>query len=199
MKDHSGHSHELPREYVSMGHVNAPAHPPKETDKATQALQKIAALDELIRDLSDSSAIASNLRQAVLNDAISIAKEALSISSSREVIEPLTEPVSIEKALLGGREAKVEKSPGGAVAVFLVNIQVTGWNTTQEHAAHAEGYALGFNTAARWMQEALVAKYRTNATRYEDCRAFAVHRGLTHTVEEYDKMVDDSNNRHRAG
>lgn len=193
------------KDYVGMGHINAPArasaHLQKETDKATEALQKIAALENTIHEMrAEQTTRPSHLAMAGLRDAIRIAKEALATeSTSREVIEPLTEPVSIEKALLGGRDAKVEKSPGGAVAVFLVNIQVTGWNTTHEHEAHAEGYALGFNTAARWMQEALVAKYRANAHRYEDCRKYAIQRGLTQTAEEYDKMVDDSNNRNKGG
>jgi hypothetical protein len=44
------------------------------------------------------------------------------------VIEPLKEPVTIEKALLGGQVACVSLSGGTGqqYAVFLVNIQLTG-------------------------------------------------------------------------
>jgi hypothetical protein len=75
-------------------------------------------------------------------------------AGAREVIEPLKEPVSIRKALLAGRESRVELSGGTGpkCAVFLVNIQLTGWSEDQ---ARAEGFAKGFNQAAEWMQSAM--------------------------------------------
>jgi hypothetical protein len=76
----------------------------------------------------------------------------LTSCTNRSAIVPLTEPVSIAKALLGGREAKVVTAVGGEVAAFLVNIQLTGWNNPKEHA---EGYVRGFNLAAKWMQDAI--------------------------------------------
>lgn len=77
-------------------------------------------------------------------------------ASEREVIEPLKEPVSIKKALLGGRNAHVVLSGGtGPVcAAFLVNIQLTGWS---DDKSYAEGFAKGFNYAAAWMQDAILA------------------------------------------
>lgn len=80
------------------------------------------------------------------------AQTAESEAPQREVILPLKEPVSIKKALLGGREARVSKAIGGEIAVFLVNIQLTNWITSQERA---DGFVDGFNHAAKWMQSAL--------------------------------------------
>jgi hypothetical protein len=74
--------------------------------------------------------------------------------TDREVIVPLKEPVSIEKALLGGRQVRVSTSTEGSSAAFLVNIQLTGWNNTKEYN---EGYARGFNNAAEWMQKAIAS------------------------------------------
>jgi hypothetical protein len=79
----------------------------------------------------------------------------LATSTNRSAIVPLTEPVSIHKALLGGREAKLVTAVGGEVAAFIVNIQLTGWNTPKEHA---EGYVRGFNLAAKCMQDALTSR-----------------------------------------
>ncbi|WP_434715555.1 hypothetical protein [Paraburkholderia sp. A3RO-2L] len=75
---------------------------------------------------------------------------------TREVIEPLKEPVYIKKAMLAARNARVvlSRGEGPECAVFLVNIQLTGWSTDK---ARAEGYAKGFNQAAAWMQEAVLA------------------------------------------
>ncbi|WP_155705991.1 hypothetical protein [Burkholderia cepacia] len=75
-------------------------------------------------------------------------------AEAREVIEPLKEPVTIRKALLAGRTARVVLSGGvGPVAaVHLVNIGLTGWVHTKETA---EAYAKGFNQAAKWMQDAM--------------------------------------------
>ncbi|MGF6963018.1 hypothetical protein OKW43_000023 [Paraburkholderia sp. WC7.3g] len=75
----------------------------------------------------------------------------------REVIEPLKEPVYINKALLGGRNAHVVRSGGTGpmCAVFLVNIQLTGWSIETEWA---DGYAKGFNQAAAWMQDAILPR-----------------------------------------
>jgi hypothetical protein len=77
-------------------------------------------------------------------------------AATRKVIEPLKEPVHIDKALLGGRNAHVVLSGGAGpmCAVFLVNIQITGWNSNEEWA---KGYATGFNQAAAWMQDAILA------------------------------------------
>lgn len=77
---------------------------------------------------------------------------ALPPALAREVVVPLTEPVSVTKALLGGVEAKVVTSVEGSVAAFLVNIQLTGWNVPKEHA---EGFVRGFNYAAKWMHNAM--------------------------------------------
>ncbi|OMZ55313.1 hypothetical protein AQ865_20365 [Burkholderia pseudomallei] len=75
-------------------------------------------------------------------------------AEAREIIEPLTEPVTIRKALLAGRTARVVLSGGDgpAAAVHLVNIGLTGWVHTKETA---EAYAKGFNQAAKWMQNAM--------------------------------------------
>ncbi|KWK79401.1 hypothetical protein WM16_07605 [Burkholderia ubonensis] len=75
-------------------------------------------------------------------------------AEAREVIVPLNEPVTIRKALLAGRTARVVLSGGdGTVAaVHLVNIGLTGWVLTKETA---DAYAKGFNQAAKWMQDAM--------------------------------------------
>lgn len=75
-------------------------------------------------------------------------------AEAREIIEPLTEPVTIRKALLAGRTARVVLSGGDGpvAAVHLVNIGLTGWVHTKETA---EAYAKGFNQAAKWMQNAM--------------------------------------------
>lgn len=70
---------------------------------------------------------------------------------TREVIEPLKEPVSIAKALLGGRLAKIGGNEKETTA-FLVNIQLAPWGAPKEWV---EGFVDGFNRAAKWMQSAL--------------------------------------------
>ncbi|TES73977.1 hypothetical protein E2P84_20445 [Burkholderia cepacia] len=92
------------------------------------------------------------------NDATSPVEQPAAASiDEREVIEPLTEPVTIRKALLAGRAARVVLSGGDgpAAAVHLVNIGLTGWVHTKETA---EAYAKGFNQAAEWMQSALLER-----------------------------------------
>lgn len=73
-------------------------------------------------------------------------------TDDRPVIKALKEPVSVEKAMLAGRTARAETSVQGSAAVFLVNIQIAGWTESKEYA---EGFARGFNLAAKWMQSAL--------------------------------------------
>lgn len=174
-----------------------------EAAKAVDALRRIAELEITLHEMCEDQTInPSHLAGAGLRDAIRIAKLALYPASdtstvAREVIEPLTEPVSISKALLGGKEAHVVQAVGKEVAVFLVNIQLTRWRTSPMAQAWVEGYVEGFNIAAKFMQGALVERYRVNATRYEDCRKRAIERGMCKTPEEYDEMIDKplSNNR----
>lgn len=75
-------------------------------------------------------------------------------ATTREVIEPLTEPVSISKALLAGRMARVGGNEKETTA-FLVNIQIAPWGSPKDWV---EGYVDGFNRAAKWMQSALTAR-----------------------------------------
>jgi hypothetical protein len=162
-----------------------------EATKAVEALRQIAAMESLWGDSSDDSTFVG----AELRKAIRIAKIALSPghdTTSREVIEPLTEPVSIQKALLGGKEAHVVKSVGKEVAAFLVNIQLTTWLNSTTAPTWVAGYVEGFNRAAQLMQSALVEKYQKNALRYSNCRDSAIRRGLYKTQEEYDTEVDAS-------
>jgi hypothetical protein len=74
----------------------------------------------------------------------------------RQVIQPLEEPVTIEKAMLAGRVARVvlDRGVGPVAAVHLVNIGITGWVYTQATAA---AYAKGFNQAAAWMQKSMLS------------------------------------------
>ncbi|WP_175867905.1 hypothetical protein [Burkholderia diffusa] len=76
-------------------------------------------------------------------------------ADERAVVEPLTEPVTIRKALLAGRTARISTSADGKAIAMLVNIQLTGWNHPREFA---EGFAEGFNRAAAWMQSALLER-----------------------------------------
>jgi hypothetical protein len=76
------------------------------------------------------------------------------MSNEREVLQPLEEPVTIRKALLAGRVAQHTVAVGGEHSAFLVNIQLTGWNNTEEYT---KGFVDGFNRAAEWMQAAVLA------------------------------------------
>ncbi|MCW3678876.1 hypothetical protein, partial [Burkholderia cenocepacia] len=104
----------------------------------------------------------------------------------REVIEPLTEPVTIRKALLAGRTARVVLSGGDGpvAAVHLVNIGLTGWIHTKETA---EAYAKGFNQAAKWMQDALLE--RQPAPSPADERAVFIE-AYVKTLPPENRMVD---------
>ncbi|PFH29085.1 hypothetical protein [Burkholderia sp. JKS000303] len=73
-------------------------------------------------------------------------------SDERDVIEPLTEPVSIAKAMLGGMRARVGGN-GESTTAFLVNIQIASWGYPMEWV---KGCVFGFNRAAKWMQSALL-------------------------------------------
>ena len=79
---------------------------------------------------------------------------------TRGVIAPLKEPVSIAKALLGGETVSLVTAPGGETAAFLVNIQLTSWNTPK---LHTDGFISGFNYAAKWMQNAMQEKAASEA------------------------------------
>ncbi|WP_333976333.1 DUF551 domain-containing protein [Burkholderia cepacia] len=72
-------------------------------------------------------------------------------NDQRDVVEPLTEPVTIAKALRGGHLARMEATASTAAA-FLVNIQIAPWGQSKEWV---QGYVDGFNRAAKWMQDAL--------------------------------------------
>jgi hypothetical protein len=72
-------------------------------------------------------------------------------AATREVIEPLKEPVSISKALLGGQVARVGGNETETTA-FLVNVQLAPWGAPKEWV---EGFVDGFNRAAKWMQSAM--------------------------------------------
>lgn len=69
----------------------------------------------------------------------------------RDMIEPLTEPVTISKALRAGRVARIEGTASAATAL-LANIQIAPWGQSKEWV---QGYVAGFNRAAKWMQDAL--------------------------------------------
>lgn len=99
----------------------------------------------------------------------------------RDVIVPLTEPVSIAKAMLGGREAKAETAVGGEVAAFLVNIQLTPWNGSAQYAA---GYAGGFNRGAKAMLEALATQ---TPTAWRDPKNSDPGQAVTFKKEDHDK------------
>ncbi|WP_205191323.1 hypothetical protein [Burkholderia sp. LMG 13014] len=73
-------------------------------------------------------------------------------ADERDVIEPLTEPVSIAKAMLGGMRARVGGN-GESTTAFLVNIQIASWGYPTEWV---KGCVFGFNRAAKWMQSALL-------------------------------------------
>jgi hypothetical protein len=93
-----------------------------EAAKAVDALRQIAAMEAMWGDSGDGSTFVG----AELRKAIRIAKLALSPehdTTSRKVIEPMQEPVTIPKALLGGNEAHVVQAIGKEVAAFLVNIR----------------------------------------------------------------------------
>lgn len=170
-----------------------PKRTPSETEaaKALEALQQIAAMETLWGEGSEGSTVVG----AELRRAIRIAKLALSPradTTTREVIEPLKEPVTIPKALLGGKEAHVVQAVGKEVAAFLVNIQLTRWLNSTAAPTWVAGYVEGFNRAAASMQSALVEKYRKDATRYVEARSHAVSYGHYQSPDEYDKMVDET-------
>jgi hypothetical protein len=129
--------------------------------------------------------------------------------AQRKVIEPLKEPVSIKKALLGGMTAQVSSSQAvgqpASHAVFLVNIQLTGWSSDK---VRAEGFADGFNKAAEWMQSAMSARAAsTSANVAQGAEAVAtvkVYETYTGqdgwievTQEEYDRTKDKYEHRIR--
>jgi hypothetical protein len=67
---------------------------------------------------------------------------------------PLTEPVTIAKALLAGLVAKVvlDSGKGPKACVMLCNIQILSWDNTEETAGI---YARGYNDALRHLRHAL--------------------------------------------
>ncbi|UIY60039.1 hypothetical protein [Burkholderia cepacia] len=113
------------------------------------------ALNEAVKQLPSVSAL--RLLRDKLLAAPPVEQPAAAPIDEREVIEPLKEPVTIRKALLAGRTARVVLSGGDGpvAAVHLVNIGLTGWVHTKETA---EAYAKGFNQAAKWMQDALLER-----------------------------------------
>lgn len=68
---------------------------------------------------------------------------------------PLEEPVSVSKAMMARRKARVvlDKGTGPLAAVHLVNISVGGW-THNETTATA--YANGFNRGAEWLRSSIL-------------------------------------------
>jgi hypothetical protein len=72
--------------------------------------------------------------------------------SKRPVLLPLTEPVSIAKAMLAGETARVSGADGINYAVFLVNVQIHPWNKEKYGTTQ---YAEGFNAGASEMLAAL--------------------------------------------
>lgn len=68
---------------------------------------------------------------------------------------PLTEPVTIYKAVLAHQSAKVvlDRGVGPVAAVHLVNISLTAWVHTE---ATAKAYADGYNTGQRQLRRALL-------------------------------------------
>lgn len=108
-----------------------------------RALRRIESLQEMLQNMASDI---KRIRIGFQGD------------TARGVIEPLTEPVSIAKAMLAGEQAHViESSNGRAKSVFLVNIQLTSWGY-EEQSEYEKGYAEGFNRAAKLMQEALIEK-----------------------------------------
>ncbi|OEZ85612.1 hypothetical protein JAB8_37940 [Janthinobacterium sp. HH106] len=68
---------------------------------------------------------------------------------------PLEEPVSVGKAMMARRPARVvlDKGIGPLAAVHLVNIGVGGWVHTE---ATATAYADGFNRGAEWLRSSII-------------------------------------------
>lgn len=95
-------------------------------------------------------------------------------SVKREVV-PLTEPVSIKKALLAGEVAKVERAIAGETAAFLVNIQLTGWRAQPQFT---EGFVQGFNFGAEAMLES-INSCKENEVTSEDVHPTKVPKGWT--------------------
>ncbi|MFM0405293.1 hypothetical protein [Paraburkholderia dipogonis] len=118
--------------------------------------------------------------------------EATGGSEQRTVIRALEEPVTIEKAMLAGRLARVvlDKGVGPVAAVHLVNIGITGWVHTKETA---EAYAKGFNTAAAWMQSALLAA-SSDDDEAEDFKANEIEFGSI-LIEQLCELPDRNSHR----
>lgn len=68
---------------------------------------------------------------------------------------PLEEPVSVCKAMMARRAARVvlDKGVGPLAAVHLVNIGVGGWTHNKETAT---AYADGFNRGADWLRSSII-------------------------------------------
>jgi hypothetical protein len=107
---------------------------------------------------------------------------------------PLQEPVSITKAVLAQREARVSLSGGtGPVAcAMLVNIQLTPW---AEGAEKAEAFASGFNTAMKWYRSALLDLEAHTCTPADERavieRAIRFIESGSHTHIARDTMTDE--------
>jgi hypothetical protein len=76
-------------------------------------------------------------------------------SAGAAEVLPLTEPVTIAKAMRAHRKAEVWTSVGasGACCVGMVNIQIEPWN--RHTPKEAQAFANGFNLAAKWMRDSL--------------------------------------------
>ncbi|MCA8351652.1 DUF551 domain-containing protein [Burkholderia cepacia] len=118
-----------------------------------ERIEQIARNHEL--DMPDGQDSIPALKAAIyeaLDAALPVEQHAAApASDERAVIEPLTEPVTISKALRAGRVARMEGTASAATA-FLVNIQIAPWGQSKEWV---QGYVDGFNRAAKWMQDAL--------------------------------------------
>lgn len=68
---------------------------------------------------------------------------------------PLEEPVSVSKAMMARRKAKVvlDNGTGPLAAVHLVNIGVGGWTHNE---VTATAYANGFNRGAEWLRSSIL-------------------------------------------
>lgn len=82
--------------------------------------------------------------------------ESASVLRGALALQPMVEPVTINKALLAHRPAQVvlASGVGPVAAVHLVNIGLTGWVHTE---ATAKAYADGYNTGQRQLRNALHA------------------------------------------
>lgn len=66
------------------------------------------------------------------------------------------EPVSVAKALLAKRRMTIRRSTQSSAA-FLVNIQVTGWDDSDQREARVTAFANGFNAAITYYTAALLS------------------------------------------